>query len=181
ARRVAHQLHPGSPGDGLAGPPPRDLRNPRERVVIGSVTQVQQEALAAEKRRRKKDRPERTGNDPASEVPPAVTGAHDMAEGRRDAMEAAEPARKAYRDVGAHQGPGHRMQPGTVAPEQFSRPYMDQGHAADSPQAGPPTANPMPPRPPGVLTPIVLPGTPMAARIPPHVAANLTMGSPSDR
>jgi hypothetical protein len=59
---------------------------------------------------------------------------------------------------GATPGPGTAPEPGTIAPEDFGRGYLDAGHAANSPMAGPPNTPPMPPIPRGVVTPVQLPG-----------------------
>ena len=89
-------------------------------------------------KRKKKDR------EAVSEM---VTGAHEAARAGMGLPPADEPeddagARKAYDAVGIHQGPGEPVMPGHVAPGQFGRPYIGDGHAAPSPGHDPPNAMP---------------------------------------
>ena len=72
-----------------------------------------------------------------------ATDAHDMARGHADAM-AADRARKTFSERGAHEGPGDLMAADRPEPEDFSRPYTTEGHAAQSPQHAPPRENPIP-------------------------------------
>ena len=138
--------------------------------MIGSVTEVQAQMADLEKRRKK---PERDRRDIVS----ADTEAVGM--GYLDAQQAAADdaeGTKSYHDRGAVQGPAQPVQPGHPEPADFGRPYVESGHAAESPQAQPPRQNPMP-----AMTHQVLPAEPMAARIPPQVIAHYTSGSPSER
>lgn len=142
--------------------------------MIGSVTETRDQLDAIEKRKRNR---ERAAHDEAAV--PALTDAHDMAQGATDAAEA---ARKAYEERGATAGPGEPLEPGPQdGPERYERPYVSEGHAAESPMAEPPRANPMPAMPRGILTPIALPDAPVAALVPAHITAGLSLGSPSDR
>jgi hypothetical protein len=85
-----------------------------------------------EKGRKKRER-ERLGH----EVDEAATGAHAMAEGHRAAMDAEREAREdvgkasAYHDAG--EGPARPMQPHEISGSDFTRGYLEAGHAADSP------------------------------------------------
>jgi hypothetical protein len=145
--------------------------------VIGSVSQYQAEVLAAEKGRRKREEAERDRRDQAADEMPD-TGAQAVAEGHLAAI-AAEEASKFAAD--AHPGPDQSMRPRPVQPEMFDRQYIDAGHGAESPQAQAPRENPMPPVPPGIMTPIALRAAPAAALVSPHIAASYCMGSPSER
>jgi hypothetical protein len=177
--------------------------------MIGSVTQIRQEMAEIAKRQRRKDRPVR--DQPAAAEPEVHTGAHDVAEGHRRAMadDAAgkayrplpDPAapvqqpevfaqdyRRPYEDQGhGAESPqseppcGYPVTEGQPQPGAFGRGYINAGHAAESRQARPSPANPVHHAPPGMLRPVVLPDAPMAAPIPPHVAASWSTGSPSDR
>ena len=137
--------------------------------MIASVTQVQQEMLAAEKGRRKREQRERDGRDLAN-------GARTAADGYRDAQAAEAREAEALKTTVAPEGPGHFMQPGHLEPESVDRNYIEAGHASESPQAHDPRQNPM-----LGMVHAVLPTEPMAARIHPAVIANCTMGSPSER
>jgi hypothetical protein len=96
--------------------------------MIGLVTQ---EAIDAVEKGRK--RRERTGQ----QMDEAASGAHAAAEGWRDAMEAEQehrdgaPKASAYTD--GREGPGHPVQPGEISAQDYTRGYLNQGHAADSP------------------------------------------------
>ena len=85
-------------------------------------------------------------------------------------------ARKAANVRGFEDGPSEGVMPGHPEPADYERPYVAPGHAAPSPQAEAPRANPMP-----LMQHVVLPGQPRAAAIPPHVIEHFTMGSPSER
>jgi hypothetical protein len=146
-----------------------------------SVTAVQQEALAAEKAKRKRQRGELVGRDLRSEEPAVHTAVDDQAEGHRAAM-AEEAARKAFADRGISEGSGRPTLPGHVEAEDFRRGYLEAGRCAESPMAEPPRTNPVPaPYGRGVPVPIALPGAAVAASVPAHITQALSMGSPSDR
>jgi hypothetical protein len=53
-------------------------------------------------------------------------------------------ARKAIAGLDAEPGPGTFREPGTISPEDFRRGYEHPGHAAPSPQSGPPCDFPVP-------------------------------------
>jgi hypothetical protein len=121
-----------------------------------TVTQVQQEMAAAEKRRKDKDRPGRDVRQPEE----LLTPAHEVAQAEHDVMDAGrddggQAARKAMTDRGAYDGPGTFTEPGTPpGAESFARPYLDTGHAAPSPQHQPPNVAPLPPQGRGILEPL---------------------------
>jgi hypothetical protein len=98
---------------------------------------------------------------------PALTAAHAESEGFMDAAQAghAQDARKAIAGLEAEPGPGTSAEPGTIAPEDFRRPYVQEGHAARSPVAEAPRVPPeqMPPEGRGILTPIALSAVPSVA------------------
>lgn len=131
------------------------------------VQQARQAELAglAEKRRkhgRREEREEREGHDMRGEEPPALAGARDAAQAEMNAGHAeAEAARKAIAGLEADPGPGSFREPGAIEPQQFSRPYLDTGHSAASPQHGPPNLSPMPPEGRGILTPLELSAEPV--------------------
>jgi hypothetical protein len=81
------------------------------------------------------------------------------------------------------QGPGDFAEhyPGHILPSQVDRPYISAGHAAESPQAGPAHASPMPAVGYGIPAPVQLGSAPVTGYVSHHVASSLTMGSPSDR
>ena len=139
--------------------------------MIGSITEVQVQMAGLEKRR--KDRG-RVGRDLRDE-PEVAAADRDEADGQRAATET-EHAGKATSARGFEHGPGEPVTPGRLEPDAVDRGYIDSGHAAESPQAGPARANPMPSMP-----HVVLPDMPYASRIPPAVIANFTMGSPSEK
>ena len=126
--------------------------------MIGSVTQVQQEALAAEKARR------------------AQAGLIGRVLPEGDGGASAAASARGFED-----GPGEPVMPGHPEPEDFRRGYIDAGHGAESPMAEPPRHNPMPDLPRGIVTPVALPDAPVAARIPQHIAGTYSLGSPSER
>jgi hypothetical protein len=165
-------------------------------LTIGEFYQQQREL---EKKRKHK------GNDGRvrehDEIEPAATDAHEAARAQFGAE--AEDSGKAFSDRGAAEGPGSFPVPGHLRPEMVDRPYLDQGHAANSPQAEPPRQFP---RIEGQLDPagvtrdhearraalavcmqsavprtVALPGQASASAVSPHIAAALTLGSPSDR
>jgi hypothetical protein len=140
-------------------------------VMIGSVTQYQQQMADLEKRRKHRDR---IGHDLRDDGQ-VRTGADDVADGSRDAM-AAEAAEHTRKSTVAPEGPGTCMEPGELRPQSVDRGYLEQGHASESPQAEAPRLNPMPGMP-----HYVMPDMPRAAAIPQHVIAHYTGGSPSDR
>jgi hypothetical protein len=114
--------------------------------VIGSVSQWQAQMAAIEKKRKIKIK---TDDDEA------LTPAHVAAIAEAEAMARdSDDARKAYQDRGITEGPGAFTEPGTPAPEDFARPYLDTGHAARPPRYGPPNVAPLPPAQPGILTPL---------------------------
>lgn len=102
-------------------------------------------------------------------------------------------AAKSFRDRGAAEGPSRPLQPGTLAPQDCDRGYIDAGHAAESPQSGPPAASPMPAGQPGVPAPVALPHADVqvqrvdlpaglrAGHIPHPIANSYALGSPSER
>lgn len=152
--------------------------------MIFSVTEMQAQALAAEKARRKRE--QRIGHDLRADehtaTAAALTGAHEAAQAATEHAGATK-----YRE-----GPGRPVQPGHPRPGQYERGYIDQGHAADSPQHDEPNATPLPAAQPGRVSPLVLPGVPApdgqvsmprpaAYVIPRAVTGAFSMGSPSDR
>ncbi len=127
--------------------------------------------------KRKKKSRDRDGR----EMPPGETALDAVGEGMAAAANeqaAADDAaaRKGYQDRGIMPGPARPVEPGRLEPGSVDRDYLSAGHASESPQAGPPRQNPMP-----NMVHAVLPDAPMAARIPPHVIAHYTSGSPSER
>jgi hypothetical protein len=176
--------------------------------MSGVLTQAERELAEVVKRRRRKERAAR--DLPADGETAVTTGARDQAEGYRRAMadEAAakayeplpEPAMPAQQDEAFAQdhragyqeqghgaespqsGPpcGYPVAEGQPQPGAFDRGYAEPGHAANSPQAGRSPENPIMHAPPGILRPVTLPDAPMSMRIPQHVAASYTMGSPSE-
>jgi hypothetical protein len=86
-----------------------------------------------------------------------------VAEAEFDGDEHAREASKAIRDIGATDGPGRFTEPedGMPEPDHFDRRYLSEGHAAASPQQGPPNVSPLPPEGRGILTP--LPQSPVPA------------------
>jgi len=99
--------------------------------MIGLITQ---EAIDAVEKARKRRERECLGQE--SE---AVSAAHAAAEGFQDVM-AAEPeaAPKSFDGLGPIEGPPHPVQPGDADPGDYRRGYIEAGHAAPSPQHGPP-------------------------------------------
>jgi hypothetical protein len=130
-------------------------------MIVGSVTDMQREmGLAAPdligKGRRGKDRE------------PALTAAHEIAEAEFDGMDGEDEgrgreARKAISDIGAEPGPGRFTEPGSIEPQDFRRGPLDSGHAAVSPQQGPPNVPPLPPQGRGILEPLPQSATPVVA------------------
>ena len=53
-------------------------------------------------------------------------------------QEARARAEKAFQDRGIHLGPGTPVMPGQASPQDFTRPYIGQGHGAPSPGYEPP-------------------------------------------
>jgi hypothetical protein len=143
--------------------------------MIGSVTQYQDAILSAEKGRRRREQAERERHDLAATEAPDTEA---VGQGHLDAMGAEEASKFAAE---AQPGPDRSMQPRPVQPGMFDRPYIDDGHAAESPQAEAPRENPMPQVPPGIVTPITLRAAPAAFAVPHHVASAFTGGSPSER
>jgi hypothetical protein len=113
--------------------------------MIGSITQVQQEMAAAEKRR--KARKDHAALTPAHTADEAFVEAGCGPEGHCDAapMGAGDARKAAIRGLEAKRGPGTSMEPGKIGPEDFQRPYVEAGHAARSPLAAPPRVSPLPP------------------------------------
>jgi hypothetical protein len=126
-----------------------------------SVTEVQREMALAEKRRKGRDL--RAGQAAGEEAA------------------AAERAGKAFRDRGITEGPAHLAQSGHSEPQDYERPYLEAGHAAESPMAEPPRQSPITHAPPGILQPIALPAGPRAMTIPARISAGYSLGSPSER
>lgn len=147
--------------------------------MIGSVTQYQQEMLAAEKARRKRDRDLVPQDGETAEQP--LTEAPEMARAAVEDVATADVG-KDFRARGITEGPGDYMAPGK-APDAgtYRRPYLDADHAAPSPMQEAPNRNPVAGSPPGELVHINLPGTTVAGHPPAHVTSALSMGSPSDR
>jgi hypothetical protein len=94
---------------------------------------VTEQAMAELEKGRKRRERERMGQ--VEDCEPA-SGAHAAAEGWRDAMEAEQGHRdgalKASAYTDSREGPGHPMQPGEISAQDYTRGYLDQGHAADS-------------------------------------------------
>ena len=90
-------------------------------------------------------------------------------------------ALKNFRARGAHEGPGEPVIPGHPLPSSFDREPLEAGHAAQAPQHGPPRADPIPLRIPGLLESVALPQAPRAQPIDYRVTADLSVGSPSER
>jgi hypothetical protein len=92
---------------------------------------TEQAQAELEKGRKKRER-ERTGQPPESE---AASGAHAAAEGWLAAQEADREGRalktSAYTD--GREGPGQPVPPGEIAAQDYTRGYLEPGHAADSP------------------------------------------------
>jgi hypothetical protein len=115
--------------------------------MIGSVTQAQQQMAAIEKKRKAKVKVEieREGE--------PLTMAHAVAEGEQDAM--ARDASKAITGRELNPGPGSFAEPSAPAePGTYSRPYISEGHGAESPMARPPNTSPLPPQARGQLAPL---------------------------
>lgn len=122
-----------------------------------TVTGVQQDMMTAEKRRRRRGRQDQDADGGA----PGATAAHAAAEAELDAAERESAASKA---TGAEPGPGTFREPARPPePQDYRRGYLDEGHAAPSPQAAPPNAAPLPPHGRGILTPAELPSAPLVA------------------
>ena len=102
------------------GPASRDEPALRERVVIGSVTEYQEQL-------------------------------------RRSAR-----AEKSYSQRGITPGPEQPLPHGQLDPSGVDRGYNEAGHAVESPMAEPPRTPPLPPHGRGILTPVELPGVPLA-------------------
>jgi hypothetical protein len=126
--------------------------------------------------KRRKARCDRKGHDLSDG---AATGAVDEGRGWRDAMD--DEARKTYAQRGATEGPRDFAEPGMVVPGQFGRDYLAAGHAAGSPQTGPPRQSPVVHAPQGIVQAITLPDAPVVGYVPSHVTARVSMGSPSER
>jgi hypothetical protein len=98
---------------------------------------ITQQAMAELEKGRKRRERERLG-----QVDDAVSGAHAAAEGYRAVMledqERRDGAEKAYDGRGPIEGPSHPMRPGDVDPGDYTRGYIEAGHAAPSPQHGTP-------------------------------------------
>ena len=88
-----------------------------------------------------------------------MTGAHEAAEAEMAAGEH-DRADKARLGEEVEPGPGSFREPGQIGAEQFTRPYIDEGHGARSPMHQMPNAAPLPTPRPGVPTPVQLPGVP---------------------
>jgi hypothetical protein len=86
----------------------------------------------------------------------ALTLAHAEAEAEHAAMaEAArDDARKSIPGLEAAEGPGTFTEPDGIAAEDFRRPYLDQGHGAESAQAQGPNVSPLQHAQPGMLRPL---------------------------
>ena len=84
---------------------------------------------------------------------------------RRQAIAAGEilKADGGYASRGISEGPGEPVQPGHLEPEDLRRGYLEQGHAAESPQGEPARTPVLPPHGRGILTPVELPSTPAVA------------------
>jgi hypothetical protein len=95
-------------------------------------------------------------------------------------IDAGDAALKGFAERGITRGPATGWEPGHPGPGDFGRDYVTAGHAAASPQAMPPRSSPLPNGPHGI-TPVQLAADVSASRIPAHVVASFTMGSPSDR
>jgi hypothetical protein len=114
-----------------------------------TVTQVQQDMAAIEKARRKRDREGREALTPAhaaAEAEAESTRRESAAKGyggpRASSPGSGKPGPQNAR--GAYPGPGDFARPGDILPQDFTRPYLDQGHGAPSPQSGPPCGFPVP-------------------------------------
>jgi hypothetical protein len=113
---------------------------------------ITEQAMAELEKGRKRRERERLG-----QAEEAASAAHAAAEGfqrvmatEREgcsdgdaAMLAAEPDGDTEGDAAtkarkATEGPAHPMMPGEIHPEDFGRGYLEAGHAAPSPQHGPP-------------------------------------------
>jgi hypothetical protein len=146
--------------------------------MIGSLTDIQREMADVEKRRkhRQAQPAERVGHAPAAEAP-GLTAAHAVAEaettagGDATAGRAAGAGKASCENLDATPGPGRFGEPGTIEPSDFRRRYLEAGHAAVSPQHGPPTADPLPPEGRGILRPLRFPSAPEVAGTGPGVAA----------
>lgn len=156
--------------------------------MIGSVTQYQQEMLAAVKARRGERESDLVPRDEEEAEGPPLTGDCATAEAAaQDVVGAGQNVARAdvgkgFRERGAVVGPGDFMEPGQPPdPGSYRRGYLDAGHAAPSPVRQSPNRNPVAGRPPGEPARITLPGTTLAGHVPAQVTTALSMGSPSDR
>ena len=105
----------------------------------------------------------------------------------------AQQALKMATDAHGQPGPGQPMMPGHAEAEQFARPYIGEGHAAESPMAEPPRMSPVRHDAPGLVQELAMPGAPppMASVVLPANAAVMLVpqvvqssycgGSPSER
>jgi hypothetical protein len=165
-----------------AQPPVAALTGPMSGAAMAAAgpAAAVKAAEPAVAKRKKKGR-DRTGRDMA----PGETALDAVGEGMRAANEArADDAEavKAFRDRGVTEGPGRPVMPSQRQPaDSFSRPYLDAGHAAPSPQQEPPRTSPMPNLAPGVVTAVTLPAAPSAMNVPLHVSNQYCGGSPSER
>lgn len=127
--------------------------------MIGSVTQVQQEMAAIEKRRRARERAEEPLTEAHAADEAAMEGEQAERERQARMADTGEAGKAFTAEIGAVDGPAAAMpggpMPGAAA---FDRGYLDSGRAAASPQQGPPNTSPSPPALPGVLTPVQMPG-----------------------
>jgi hypothetical protein len=105
-----------------------------------------------------------------------LTDAHEVAQAGDG-----EHSGKAYQDMGAVAGPGHGLEPGHLKADSFERPYIEAGHAAESPQAELPRQSPITHARQGYVQPIEPPGALVVGYVPAHFSQSLSMGSPSDR
>jgi hypothetical protein len=138
--------------------------------MIGSITQVQQQMAAIEKRR-KKDRHPGPALTAAHEADRACLEAECDGQGHCDGKPMAGKA--AIPGLEAQPGPGSFTEPGQVSPEDFQRGPLQEGHAATSPLHGPPNTSPVPPQVRDMLTPLgarVTGGGPIAGGIRDHQA-----------
>ena len=146
--------------------------------MIFSVTEVQQQTAAiadAEIAKKKGGKPKA----PAATQSPGATDVDSVAEGMKQQWER-DRAAKASEIV--TEGPGQPVMPSAPGPaDAFSRPYLDAGHGAPSPQSEGPRTNPMPNLAPGVVTPVTLPAAPSARNVPQTIAAQFCGGSPSEK
>jgi hypothetical protein len=136
-----------------------------------TLSGMQQQMADLEKRRRHRE--PMTAAHAADE---AAMEAECAGEGHCDdrPLAAGEDARKAaIPGLEAERGPGTSLEPGSIVPEDFQRPYVETGHASRSPLAGPPNVNPLPPEGRGILRPVELPGAPVVAGHPGPVMATL--------